>query len=304
MRDLDITSLRLFVAMCEHQNISAAARQEHIAPSAASKRIAQLADAVNAPLFERRRRGVELTPAGRTLLEHAHTVLYTISRIRNDIAALHEGVRGHVRLLAAQSVIAEDLPGDIAAFMRAEENFKIKVDIEQMFSRDIVRVILEGSTAIGVLWDRTDLCGLPSLPYRTDQLALVVHPDHPLAKRKTVRFAETMAFEHVGQRPGGSVHQVMQRAAMQAGRELVYRAIVSGFEVALCVVAAGLAVSIIPMRMREAVNGTGLHFIPLDEPWALRQFVLCFHDFNALEPAAQRLINHLAGTMPAGLTSG
>ena len=64
MRDLDLTSLRLFVATCDHRNIARAGLQAHIGASAISKRLAQLEEAVGAPLLERQRRGVVPTAAG------------------------------------------------------------------------------------------------------------------------------------------------------------------------------------------------------------------------------------------------
>ena len=68
MRDLDLTSLRLFVAVCDTRNIARAAEQQALVGSAISKRLAALEDAVGTALLVRRRRGVEPTPAGETLL--------------------------------------------------------------------------------------------------------------------------------------------------------------------------------------------------------------------------------------------
>ena len=62
------------MAASECGSIGRAAEQEFIAASAASKRIADLELAVGTPLFYRRARGVELTPAGQTLLHHARAV--------------------------------------------------------------------------------------------------------------------------------------------------------------------------------------------------------------------------------------
>lgn len=77
MRDLDLKSLRLLVAVCDCRNIKHAAAQEHIEPSAISKRIAQLEASLGTPLIVRGRRGVQPTPAGESLLEHARALLYT-----------------------------------------------------------------------------------------------------------------------------------------------------------------------------------------------------------------------------------
>ena len=89
MRPLDLHTLKLFVAVCEHRNIARAAEQESIVGSAVSKRLAQLEDTVGTPLLVRKRHGVAPTPAGETLLEHArampvsytHLTLPTILRV-------------------------------------------------------------------------------------------------------------------------------------------------------------------------------------------------------------------------------
>ena len=57
MRDLDLKTLRLLVAVCDHGNIKGAAAQEHIEPSAISKRLAQLEDALGTTVLLRGRRG-------------------------------------------------------------------------------------------------------------------------------------------------------------------------------------------------------------------------------------------------------
>ena len=171
--------------MCDHQNIKAAAEQEHIEPSAISKRIAQLEAALGTRLLVRARRGVQPTPAGLALLEHARTLLFTVERIEVDVAAFGAGIKGHVRLLASASAIAESLLDDIAAFMRDRANRNIQVDIEERTSSDLVRIVREGSAALGVCWDSVDFQGLEHVPYRSDELAVVVHAEHPLAARKS-----------------------------------------------------------------------------------------------------------------------
>lgn len=93
MKDLDLKTLRLLVAVCDHGSLKEAALQEHIEPSAISKRMAQLEDALGMSVLVRGRKGVELTIAGRTLLEHARTMLYTAERIEADMAAFRVGFR-------------------------------------------------------------------------------------------------------------------------------------------------------------------------------------------------------------------
>jgi DNA-binding transcriptional LysR family regulator len=295
VRDIDLKSLRLLVAVCDYQNIKHAAAQEHIEPSAISKRIAQLESALGAPLLVRNRRGVQPTPAGLALLEHARTILFTMDRIESDIAAFSGGVRGHVRLVASASAIAESLLDDVAAFMREEGNRNVKVDIEEALSRDIVRTVEDGRAAVGVCWDSADLRGLSCLPYREDTLALAVHGSHPLAERKTIAFADTLEYEHVGLQPNAAVSMMLQRAAAQANGTVSYRAIVSNFDAAIRVVAANLGVSVIPMQAgSKYASQVNVKLIPLTNPWARRRFAICFKEDASLQPAALRLVEYLS----------
>jgi DNA-binding transcriptional LysR family regulator len=296
VRDLDVKTLRLFVAVCECRTMARAAEQEHIEPSAISKRIAQLESDLGIELLMRGRRGVRPTPAGLALLDHARTVLFTMDRIASDAAAFSEtgGIRGHVRLSATASAIAEALPDDVAAFMREPANRNIRVDIEERFSRDLVRQLKEGSASIGVCWDSVDFEGLRHTPYRRDRLALVVHAGHPLAAHTTLRFEQTLDAEHVGLPPQTAVHAMLQRAAAKAGRAIAYRVIVSNFDAALRVVAANLGVSVVPLEIcKRAAAGFDLRTVPLSDAWAERSFAICFRSFESLPPASQRLVEHL-----------
>ncbi|CAL8478704.1 MULTISPECIES: LysR family transcriptional regulator [Caballeronia] len=294
MRDIDLKTLRLFVTVCEHQNIARAAQESHIEPSAISKRIAQLETSLGVPLLSRSRRGVEPTPAGIALLEHARSVLFTMERIANDVAAFGGGLMGRVSICASASAIAEALLDDIASFMREPANQNIKVDVEERLSHDLVRQLREGVASVGVCWDSVDLRGLQHRAYRHDRLALAVPADHPFAGRPSVSFEESLDFEHVGLPPATAVHTMLQRAAAQAGKTMSYRVIVSSFDAAFRVVAAGLGISVVPMEVAGTYRqALGVEAVPLSDAFAKRRFVVCFRDFEALQPAARRLVEHL-----------
>jgi len=294
VRDIDLKTLRLFVAVADCRSMARAAEQEHIEPSAISKRIAQLEDDLGVELLVRGRRGVQTTPAGLALLEHARSVLFTMDRIAADAASFSSGVEGHVRLIATASAIAEALLDDIASFMREPDNANIKVDIEERVSRDLVREQRDGNASLGVCWDRVDFEGLAHRPYRRDRLALAVYAGHPLAGRPSIDFEETLGFEHVGLPPTTAVHTMLQRAAASAGRTVRYRVVVSSFDAALRVVAADLGVSVVPFEVgRRAAASADVSLVPISDAWAERRFAVCFRQREALPPASRRLLDHL-----------
>jgi DNA-binding transcriptional LysR family regulator len=295
MRDIDLKTLRLFVAVCEHRNMARAAQEMHIEPSAISKRIAQLESDLGVPLLVRARRGVQPTPAGIVLLEHARNALFTMERIATDVSGFKRGLVGSVSVCASASAIAETLLDDIAAFMRQPEHENVKVSVEELISLEIVRRVRDGETSIGVCWDTVDLQGLSHRPYRQDHLALVVHPDHPLARHASVSLEQTLDFEHVGMPPSTAVHTMLRRAAGAIGRSVSYRMIVSTFDATFRVVAANLGISVVPAEVGRAYARIfDMKVVPLTDEWAARRFAICFKDYEALQPAAQRLVDHLA----------
>lgn len=300
MRDLDLTTLRLFVSVCETGNIARAGEKAGIVGSAISKRLAQLEDQVGTPLLVRKRHGVVPTPAGQTLLEHARGMLDGAARIGRDMQAYAAGGRGQVRIYASVSAMTESLADDVAAFLHKPAHRSIRVDLEERVSPEIVRGVREGLASIGVCWDATDHAGLQARAYRRDTLCVAVPARHPLAGRKSVRFEHTLDYEHVSLPVNSAVQLLLQRQAAQLGRTVNHRIVVTNFEAALRVVRAGLAVSLVPRQVALPAGGAteGIRLIPLDEAWADRRFIVCYRDAASLSPAAQSLVDHLTALAP------
>ncbi|CAG9168121.1 HTH-type transcriptional regulator GltC [Cupriavidus laharis] len=294
MRDLDLTTLRLFAAVCETQNMARAGEQENIVASAISKRLAQLEETVGATLLERRRRGVIPTAAGEIVLAHARAMLAAADRVARDMADYGSGIRGQVRLLATVSSMAEYLPDDIAAFLQMPEHRDVGVSIEEGLSTEIVRSLREGSAPLGICWDAADLEGFDTRPYRSDHLAAVVQVSHPLADAESCGFEETLEFDHIGMPAQTAVQTMLVRHAAILNRQIVYRAVVSTFDAALRCVRANLGIAILPAEIaRPIASALNVRVIPLRNHWARRRFAICFREFSLLSPAAQLLVAHL-----------
>jgi DNA-binding transcriptional LysR family regulator len=294
LRDLDLITLRLFVTVCETGNIARAGEQANIVGSAISKRLSQLEDTVGTPLLVRKRHGVAPTAAGQTLLEHARAMLASSARIERDMGAYAAGVRGQVRILASASAMAESLADDVASFLKQPKHKSIRVDMEERISPEVVRGIRDGTASLGICWDAADIGSLKSRPYRSDHLCMVVPAKHPLASKKSLRFEQTLDYEHVSLPVTSAVQVMLQREAAQLGRAVVNRVVVRSFEAAFRVVRAGLAISVVPAEVASLYAGAyGLKIVPLAEDWAQRRFIVCFRDAQALSPAAQLLVDHL-----------
>lgn len=296
-RLIDLTSLQLFVAVCELGGIGRAARQEYIAASAVSKRLSDLEAAVGTPLLQRRSRGAAPTPAGESLLHHARAVLFGLERMQGELSEYAEGVRGHVRMHANLSAIVQFLPEDLGAFARTHS--QIKIDLQEHLSPAIVQAVAEGAADLGIcnLPTHNETSGLQSRPYRSDRLVVVTPRMHPLAQRATVRFTEVLAFDIVGLHAGSSISLAMRAAAAQAGRPLRQRIQVTSIDAVCRMIDNGLGVGLLPDRAFALMQSLGtLAAVPLDEPWARRELSLVARDFDTLPASARLLAEQLTST--------
>jgi len=189
-------------------------------------------------------------------------------------------------------VLAGQLPDAIASFLARHQ--AVRVSLDERVSPEVVRSVREGAADIGVLWDAIDLAGLQAVPYRFDHLCVAVHPSHPLARRKRLRFADTFDVPSIGLAAGGTMDAMLRRQAALLGRTLTHRIQVSSLDAACRIVGAGLGLAVLP---REAtaphVSASGLAMVPLAEPWAVRRFVICSRADAAPSATTRLLIDHL-----------
>ena len=136
----DLVDLRLFLHVAEAGSITAGAARSGLALASASARVRGMEEQAGVPLLERGRRGVEPTPAGRTLLHHARLVTGQMERMRGELGEYARGLKGHVRLLANTAAAAEYLPEILAAFLAANPSVDVDLD-ERPSSEDRKSVV-------------------------------------------------------------------------------------------------------------------------------------------------------------------
>jgi DNA-binding transcriptional LysR family regulator len=293
-RRIDLTSLQLFVSVCELGSIGRAAEREYIAASAVSKRLSDLEATLEAPLLYRHGRGVDPTPAGESLLHHARSVLVSLDKMQGELSEYADGVRGHVRVHASISAIVQFLPEDLGSFARAHPN--VKIDLEEHLSTEVIRAVQEGAADLGICNSRMLAAGhaLQVQPYRSDELALAVPRSHPLAARAQIAFADSLDDDHVGLHANSSIYLAMRESAAQAGRSIRLRIHVTGLDAMCRMIDNGLGVGVLPRRAFELMRGAGdLALVPLTDGWAQRRIELVARDFSTLPVTARLLVTHL-----------
>lgn len=290
--NLDPISLRLIVHIADTGKLAESARRLNVVPSAASKRIVQLETQLQAQLLRRTNHGVELTAAGQALEIMARRVLAELDGIAPQIRDYSKGIRGRVRVLAVASAICLFLPRELADFLMRHP--QIDVHFEERDNENIIKAVSENVADIGIAFGTEQPHSLRDMPYHRYNLGVMVPRSHPLARRHSVTFAETLDFPHIGLWVGSAVNLGMNRRATAMGRIINYRMFVDSYHSLAMLVASGLGIGIVPHGVIHAfAPDFGATVIPLDEAWAARQLHIFVPSMERLQAASRLLVEHL-----------
>ncbi|MGM3176103.1 LysR family transcriptional regulator [Dickeya lacustris] len=298
---IDLHSLRLFLQVARLGSLTKTAATHHMTLSALSKRVAELERTVDCALFIRQPRGLALTAAGKELVQHARQVLSRVERMAADMQDFAAGARGQVHIWANTSAIIEFLPQELAAFLQLHP--LVRIHLEEKLSETVVNALVTGQADLGIFADNVPSPGVEKMPYREDQLVVLVGPQHPLAGRQQVSFADTLPYDFVGLNNGSSLLKLLQDAAEDNGNILRLRIQVSSFDGICRMTEAGLGISILPQgAVRPEILGTELHAIRLSDSWARRRLWLGIKAGATLQPEANNLLAHLRGAGDDSIT--
>jgi len=288
----DLVDLRLFVAIAENHSITAGADRSALALASASARIKGMEAALGVPLLERQRRGVSLTAAGESLLDHARIVLHHVAAMQGDLATYARGLKARIRMLSNTSGATEHLPKALATFLAKHP--AISIDVEERESAEIVSAVASGAADIGIVVDATLSEGLEHFPFSDDRLVLVVPPHDPLAQRRQIAFRDVAAHDFVGLTEGSALQTHVAARAAKLGVRLRIRARLRTFYAVCQMVEAGVGVAIVPeAAARRHSKSMKIRTIRMTDPWTNRKLAVCMRSRSALPRPVQQLADHL-----------
>jgi DNA-binding transcriptional LysR family regulator len=288
----DIDSLALFVRAAELRSLTKAAEASHIGLAAASRRMALLEHRFRTTLLERSSRGVELTPAGVSLLPHARALLVELNQMQAEMRDHANGRKGALRLLANTSVITDTLPNDLAAF--AHHNPDVKVIVQERWSEEIAHAVQAAEADVGIVVEGTPVDELEVRPYCQDRLAVVMPNDHALAGFETLEFNHVLEDELITLEGGSSMTKLLAAQAVIAQKTLQLRVQVRSFEAICHMVEARLGLGLLPEQAAKVLaKGLDLTVRPFSDSWAVRRMLLCTRKDRAGLPSVAKLLDFL-----------
>jgi DNA-binding transcriptional LysR family regulator len=288
----DLVDLQLFIAVADSRSITAGALRAHLALASASARIKGLEAALGTALLKRGRRGIELTAAGESLLDHARIIIDNVEAMRGDLAAYASGVRASVQLLANTSGLSEHLPKALAAFLRQYPD--LSVDVEERESTDIAAAIVSGAADLGFAAEHALPDNVERFLFGEDRLMLVVPRRGEFSGRRQIDFLEVGGRDFVGLTNSAALQIHIAKQAARLGVRLRLRARLRDFDAICQMVAAEVGMAVVPeAAARRCARLLPIVVIRIRDPWANRKLAICARSFRTLPRPAKLLAEHL-----------
>ncbi|OLS58819.1 LysR substrate-binding domain-containing protein [Pseudomonas putida] len=289
----DLPDLRLIAAIAESGSLSKAAASFPVAVSAASTRLRQFEERSGVALFSRRADGMQLTPAGRLVLESARAVLGEARKLEDTLKELAGQKRITLHLAASTVTNSTILPTVLGPFLF--DYPEIDLHLVEHSSADILRRVRAGECEIGVYDGNLVNEGVVSLPFRTERLVLLVPAEHALAEHAQLYLHDALGYPFVCLPPERAMQRFVEEKAMSLSMPLKIRVRAPGFEAIAQLVAQGAGIAMLPETLaRRLEQELPVRWVALGERWATLELRICFRQWETLGSHGRQLVTFLS----------
>ncbi|WP_028937886.1 LysR family transcriptional regulator [Pseudonocardia spinosispora] len=257
----DLETFDLLRTIATSGSLSAAGREHGISQPAVSARVRRLETALGTSLLVRDAQGARLTPSGVLALDWARPALEAASRLEQGLATLAAQRRSRLRVAASTTIAEYLLPGWLVTLRDSDPGISVSLISDN--SADTAETIRAGGAELGFVEGPELPAGLSGRTVARDELALVVSPTHPWARRRAVR-PELLARTGLISRESGSgtrtflAHALREHGIPEPSLELSSTTAIKN------AVASGLGASVVSsLAVRAEVADGSLVRVPI-----------------------------------------
>jgi DNA-binding transcriptional LysR family regulator len=296
MARTDFPGIEAFLAIAERGSFRAAAAHLNLSQTALSHRIRKLEATLGVRLFARTTRQVSLTAAGRELLARARGPAETLADAFAAMQAAAASGAGSIALACLPTLAMRHVPGVLAEF--AATHPAVAVRVLDLSAIEIVERVRGGEAELGVGIVSATRAELDIVPLLTEPFVLACPADHPLAAQRSVAWAEIEGVPLVRVSPQTGNRALLDDALGPRREAMAWRYEVQHLSTAIALVAARVALAVVPALAVAASATPGVIGVPLRDPAVSRRLGLITRRGEALSPAGEAL----AGLLRARLS--
>ncbi len=293
--NVSLRQLRVFQAVAAQASFTRAGDQIGLTQPAVSRCVTELEQQLGLKLLDRTTREVVLTEAGRSLAARLDRVLDELDTMLLDVRGLATQRQGRVRVASSPTLSANLLPNCIARCRL--EHPGLELVLLDRIQHDALASVLAGEVDFGVVIDPAQSADLQAETILTEPFCLVCPADHPLARRRSVRWTALAGEPLVLLDHASGSRRLIDEALRAHGVQAPVAQEVGHPTTIFRMLDAGLGISVVPTLALPPAGLPGLVVRPL-VPRVERRVVLVRRRHRALAPVAQvawDLVRRVAG---------
>lgn len=289
---MHIETLKVFCDIIESGSFSYAASQNFVTQSAVSQQVRSLEEKYDCRLIERGRAGVKPTAAGQVLYTASKEIVRKFVELENRLREIGSVIAGSIRVGTVYSVGLHELPPYLTEFLR--EYPAVNVHLEYLRSNKIYEDLVEGKIDLGIVAYPAKRSQTVTIPFRHDELVLVVPPDHALARSNKISVTQLSGHNLVGYERDISTRKASDRILRDHGVKPLYAMEFDNIETIKRAVEIGIGCAIVPRLTVEAETARGsLKMIEFQEGPFTRPLAIVYKRGRELSPAARKFVEVL-----------
>jgi LysR family hydrogen peroxide-inducible transcriptional activator len=293
-----LRQLQYVVAVADELSFRRAAARCHVSQPSLSAQLAQVEEAIGVRLFERSRKRVLLTAAGADLVERARRLLRDADELVSAAQRIGDPLAGALRIGIIPTVSPYLLPAVTPHLRKRHPRLRIAWHEEKTDA--LLRRLADGRLEGAVVALEANVGDVAREVIATDPFVLVMHRDHPLAKKKSAVSQSELRGEELLLLDEGHCFRDQALEACRASRirEGEFRA--TSLTTLVQMVAGGAGITLLPALAVDAeVKRARLHARPLATPSAKRTLALIWRKGSSVDPALHAVAAVLRDAYPS-----
>jgi LysR family transcriptional regulator, transcriptional activator of the cysJI operon len=291
---MQIESLKVFCDLAETESFTKAAQINDITQSAVSQQISSLERQFKSLLIERSKKRFRLTREGQVLYEYSKQILNTFDSMTNKLQEIKDIVSGTIRVATIYSIGLHDLPPYLKKFLRAYPT--VNVHVEYRRSNQVYEDVLSNVVDLGLVAYPSKDAKLEVVPLRKDVLVLICHPQHPLAKSKSVRLKEISGQKFIGFEPDIPTRRAIDKILKDQEVNVNVVMEFDNIETVKRAVEIDAGVAVVPVgTVTQEVSKSTLAALTLEDGQFFRPLAAIYKKNKVLSPAIKQFLNVLKG---------
>jgi len=285
---MQFESLKVYCDLVETKSFTKAAQANDVTQSAVSQTISALEAHFDSPLVERSKKNFRLTSEGQVLYDYSKRLLQTYGVIHSKMQELKHVVSGPIRISTVYSIGLHDLPPYIKHFLKAYP--AVNVHVEYRRANQVYEDVLANIVDLGLVAYPVHDSRLETVAVRKDRLVLVCHPEHPLAKLKTIKLKALNGQKFISFDPDMPTRKALDKIFKEHGVTADHVMEFDNIETAKRAVEIDYGVAIVPEdTIRQEVASETLAAVRLEGDH-FRQLAVIYKKAKVLSPAMKQFI--------------